>query len=214
MIAFSVPTSGAITIKRAGAFDHESVIKTAEEAVNVALNKLAQGNYVTLAAGETLDVAGISATFTGPAPASGLGGPSQKIAYNVMFGRQYKGIPVLGPPTLAVLDADANLSTFRKGWRDIAGEGASVPLATSTEIDSRRDALKSKFLTVTESTCGYTEDPDTNSTQPAAGVGCHYRYFNAAAAGSPGQGQEDWVNAAADGNARMRGLRKAIGTGS
>jgi hypothetical protein len=74
--------------------------------------------------------------------------------------------------------------------------------------------LKTKFLTLIESTCGYAEDPDTGATQPAAGVGCQYRYYDPMAAGSLAQGQEDWVNAAADANAKMRGVRRAFPTGS
>ncbi len=195
--AFANPESGAFTIKRPIGEERRSSIRDAAEAVAVSLDAVANAGLLELAPKESLEVLGVTARMHGGSSESAKQ-EGEAVAYRVLLGRAYGGVPVIGPPTMVTLDSAGQLSAFRKGWRDIVGESGRVAVVGQSVADSRRDQLMSSRLALKHNRCGYIEDPDAGALQGSPGVGCVYTYLNPAASDPLQREVEDWVNLADD----------------
>ncbi len=178
--AGAFPESTTLLLRHASTkLPHLTRVKDSTEAVNIALAFIADHSLLSLQHGEGLDVINVQALFQSESDEAGFG-PVEKVAYHVVFGHTYEGMPIDGGMVLVVLDSDGNVSTFHKAWRDIIGE-TRVKLASESTIQSRRDPGKVAYLVEKERTCVLTEDPDPGAIHDAAGVACKFVYFDPSA---------------------------------
>lgn len=199
-----------------------TIFNDAEEMIEAALEQLADSGLITLAPNESLDVVGViqhhefesKVLEDGQLQAinyenseEGGGTPSSlPTDCRVLFGRRYKGIPIIGPPLAVRLDASGRMVGISKLWRDIAGEStSSLELLESNEIETNRSEVLSSNLPLKRITCGYVEDSPINLRQEAAGVGCNYVYEVAEGRGTLNEEINEWVNIARDRSVPLNG---------
>ncbi len=205
--------TGTHVVKRLGVPRGATVVEDAEQAVNLALEAVAEAGLISLATHESLDVVGIASThYAGwfenggelepvhfEDPHSGALVTQYKSDYTVYFGRRYRGVPILGPTLAVRLDADGEMAAFMKGWRDISGETAPVTILAGDEVTTAASAAAEAAddaLTLKNAVCGFTEG--TDPAQAAAGIGCSVVYENAKAIGTLAETKTEWVSLAED----------------
>jgi len=123
----------------------------------------------------------------------------------VHFGRRFRGVPVIGQTLGVKLDADGNLISFQKEWRDIASESGKsnlVSLRSASDIvAAAEDQLKRAEQEEVESMqCGYVEG-DASFAQSEAGIGCQVIVRNFNVTEPMSSRRVVWVNASAADNA-------------
>lgn len=203
--------SGSFVVKKLGVPRTATIVKDAEEAVNLALDGVAKSGLIALAEHETLDVVGVASThyagwidnggeevdpvyFTNPGSEEPV--TEYKSDYTVYFGRRYRGVPIIGPSLGVRLDAKGEMVAFMKGWRDINGETEPAVVLDSVDVAALSAAAADDALELKGTTCGFTEGSD--SAQTAAGIGCALLYENAEAMGTLAEEKVEWVNLAED----------------
>jgi hypothetical protein len=218
--AYVSKSSGAFAV---GIHDTEMepiVVENAEEAVNLALEQIANLDILDLAIDESLDVIAISSTHyagwheneqgeTVPLYLSVEGSSEPvtefKSSYKVVFGRRYRGVPIIDSKLVVRLDHKGRLASFKRRWRDIDEEmsNASKPveLLSDSEILASQTLANEEDFELDGVQCGYVEASASGYAQSSAGVGCKYYYYNEKEKGTLAGGRAEWVNIAADGEA-------------
>jgi hypothetical protein len=166
-----------------------SKIADAEEAVNLALEQVADKDLLELGENETLDVVSVGITMNAAwfdnngttEPVYFETGKGQEPVtefasdYTVSFGRRYKGVPIIGPTLVVRLEAQGRMAAFMKNWRDIEEEdGEQVDLLSENEKEKKKKEGLEEDLELEHTVCGYMEAPGDSYHQDAAGIGCEY----------------------------------------
>ena len=218
--AYISKSSGAFAV---GIYDTDTgptIVKNAEEAVNLALGQIADLDILKLAAGESLDVIAISSTHnvgwrvtqegeTLPLylDVEGSAKPVTefKSSYSVVFGRRFRDVPIIDSKLVIRLDHKGRLVSFKRRWRDIdegkSGKNTPVALLSDSEVVAARKLAGDPDFELEGVQCGYVEASVSGYTQSSAGIGCKYLYFNEKKRSSLAAGRAEWVNIAADNEA-------------
>ncbi len=220
-LAYSEKNTGSAVIHRIYTNKHPTSVEGADDAVNRALEAVVKTNLLTLHPDETLDIISITATHYALYGDDEAGNPvsvafqfnnGMKEAvsefqdeYMVHFGRRFRGVPVIGQTLGVKLDADGNLISFQKEWRDIASESGKsnlVSLRSASDIvAAAEDQLKRAEQEEVESMqCGYVEG-DASFAQSEAGIGCQVIVRNFNVTEPMSSRRVVWVNASAADNA-------------
>lgn len=199
-----------------------SSVRDAKDAVNRALDQIAELGLVQLAPDETLDLFGVASTHYAGWSAENDGAEAKPVMffegdgkpvtsyeseYTVSFGRRYRGIPIEGADMSATLDATGRMVRFARAWRAIVGERAMpVTLLSETEVASRHDPNLAG-LQLKEMRCGFLESSSLTYKQEAPGVGCVYEYDNPEGRGTLAGMRYDRISLTDDPSVPLEGER-------
>lgn len=154
-----------------------------KKAVQAALHFIAEKKVVGLIEGETLDILSVSAVKNALTEV-GKDEPLEEFLsdYYIIFGRRYRGIPVIGSRILVRLKSDGKVAALEKSWRPI--ESASdKPARISKKPLQTLIAKEPKFkrysekpvnpedIAIVRRRCGYIEAP-VSYRQAALRPGC------------------------------------------
>ncbi len=213
-LAYSEKNTGSAVIHRIYTNKHPTSLEGAEDAVNRALEEVVENSLLTLHPDETLDIVSITSTHYAIYGDDAEGNPASvrfqfngeneavsefQDEYMVHFGRRFRGVPVIGQTLGVKLDADGNLISFQKRWRDIASEsGKSTVFSLRSANDifaTAEDQLKKAEQEEVESMqCGYVEG-DASFAQSEAGIGCQVIVRNFDVREAMSSNRVVWVNA-------------------
>ena len=213
-LAYSEKNTGSAVIHRIYTNKHPTSLEGAEDAVNRALEEVVENSLLTLHPDETLDIVSITSTHYAIYGDDAEGNPASvrfqfngeneavsefQDEYMVHFGRRFRGVPVIGQTLGVKLDADGNLISFQKEWRDIASESGKsnlVSLRSASDIvAAAEDQLKRAEQEEVESMqCGYVEG-DASFAQSEAGIGCQVIVRNFDVREAMSSNRVVWVNA-------------------
>jgi len=161
-------------------------IESTEDAVEIALNYVAEMKLVDLQEDETLDVVFVSQVMNA-AVDDGEKEPflSYPSDYFVSFGRRYRGIPVVNSYVTLRIGEEGRLLGVQKNWRRISGELEAVEVDESLlEQMIIEQLLEKEIITEEEDMetieivnvcCGYVEGYISNA-QDSMGLGCLVNY--------------------------------------
>ncbi len=124
--------TGALTMKRYVPTREATVVKNGEDAVNRALEKIAESGLLRMHEHETLDIVSIAATknagwvrnddviepvhfyFEGVSKETEEAVTEYTSDYTVYFGRRYRGVPIIGPTLAVRLDHNGEMVALMK----------------------------------------------------------------------------------------------------
>jgi len=154
-----------------------------KEAVQTALQFIAEKKVAELIEGESLDILFVSAVKNALTEV-GKGVPTEEFLsdFYVVFGRRYRGVPVIDSRLMVRLNSEGKVFALEKSWRSVEGvsdKSARVskkPLQTSIIQDPKfkrysEKSVKSEDITIVHRRCGYLEAP-VNYRQAALRPGC------------------------------------------
>lgn len=154
-----------------------------KEAVQMAIHFIAEKKIVGLIEGETVDILSVSAVKNALTEV-GKDEPLEEFLsdYYIIFGRRYRGIPVIGSRILVRLKSDGKVAALEKSWRPI--ESASdkpariikKPLQTLIAKEPKFKRYSEKpvnpeDIAIVRRRCGYIEAP-VSYRQAALRPGC------------------------------------------
>ncbi|MDY6854376.1 MAG: hypothetical protein SWO11_06655 [Thermodesulfobacteriota bacterium] len=151
------------------------VVKTSfgdfKDAVNTALETLAETEIVRLVEGEELDILSVSAVKNAVANVEKPDPPQELFIseYYISFGRRFNGIPIIGSYLVVRLDGEKRPVMVKMNWREIVGTGEVVE-PVKKEIhqvlaehpDYRKacgEQKESRDIVITQMQSGYIEAP-------------------------------------------------------
>lgn len=220
-LAWVAKDSGALTLQRYPDKLEVSVVKDAEEAVQIAARELGKLGMWDLAEDVTLDIVSVSATMNASwdphpdgtltavpvrHPLTGEDVTQYLSQHMVVFGRRFKGIPIERGALKVIIGAQGDLLGVLQEWREIIGEDdAGIAIDSSTTIEGRRDPQKAK-LPLDTRVCAYFEASFVGWTQESPGVGCFYRSIVPGGIGL-GRIQTDFVSMTSDPTVSLTGQR-------
>lgn len=213
--------TGAITLRRHDVDRGPSSIENETKAVEMALERVAEADLLSLSPDESLDLVGVHQTRYATYPTRGPDGePDVEKAlsegtiphvgeYTVYFGRRYRGVPIVGSGLGVRLDAQGKLVAFMKRWRDIEGVDEAVELLGETQIGRKRSQVFNDNYPLHRVACGYFEDSSTvGIRQSSAGVGCELIYTNPDAVEESQKYLQERINISSDTSLSLRGVRR------
>ncbi len=224
-VAWAAQTSGAYSIKNHNKKIGRTVVIDAEDAVNRALEQVADMEVLKMAKNETLDVVAVNATYN--ATWTEVDGEIQaavfldkygknpvtqyKSEYTVYFGRKYKGVPIIGPSLGVRLDSSGKMVALMKNWRDILGEDDTyVDILSPTQIENSKNSRFSKSHEVQSMKCGYVEANAYGYEQTTPGIGCQLIHHDETKAGTLNEEAEEWINISTEKNLSLTGKKVEI----
>jgi hypothetical protein len=181
--------SGAYSVSDSEAgMSQSSTLKDHRQAVRLALRHIVSKGLIQTVDGEQLDVVSVHQIETAATYAD-ESEPflRQSSDYIVVFGRRYRGIPVIGSYLLVRLGPEGELTGARKVWREITGLRGGETQVVSERIpeliraqleqtDAFVKAQNGEGIKIVNTACGYIEAYVSNR-QEVMGLGCvvHYR---------------------------------------
>jgi hypothetical protein len=154
-----------------------------KEAVQVALHFIAEKKVVDLTEGETLDIIFVSAVKNALTE-FGKAEPLEEFLsdYYIIFGRRYRGIPVIGSRIMVRLKSDGKIAALERSWRPIESVSdkpariSKKPLQALIAQDPKfkqysKKPVNPEDIAVIRRRCGYLEAP-VSYQQAALRPGC------------------------------------------
>ena len=154
-----------------------------KEAVQMALHFIAEKKIVELIEGETLDILFVSAVKNALTEV-GKDTPLEEFLsdYYIIFGRRYRGIPVIGSRIMVRLKSDGKVAALEKSWRPIESVSdkparvSKKPLQALIAQDPKlmrysKKPVNPEDIVIVRRRCGYMEAP-VSYRQAALRPGC------------------------------------------
>ena len=137
-----------------------------EDLVNIALDFIVSKGLLSLASGEELTVENTgtirSATYDATDPAGPVLDGEAIMGYTVIFGRTFRGIPVIGSQIRVDINTDGSVQGFKNLMRPIVSAGEDVPILDEDEIRGKieEERIYRHFpekYKIKDIACGYIE---------------------------------------------------------
>jgi len=195
ILAFQGPDVALWVSRASGAFKltrtRHSMATTASidahEALQIALEHVAEEQLVQLADGEELDVLFVSAVMNAVGYEDDVPVDAFLSDHYVGFGRRYRGVPVVGSQLVLRLDGQGDVAMIHKVWRRVQqfdtaeARVTRTPLeeliVTAPEFQERLSGTRvaAGDIHIVERRCGYLEAP-VDSLQRELRPGCEVAF--------------------------------------
>jgi hypothetical protein len=143
------------------------------EAIQVALDYVANHQLIERVDGELVDLIAVSAVENALTQADVPDTPLERFRsdYYVMFGRRFRGVPVIGSELVVRLGGNGEVAMVRRNWRRIVEVGAELMTVSTNSVaaliarDARVQARDNQppvtplAISIVSMKCGYIEAP-------------------------------------------------------
>ena len=154
-----------------------------KEAVQTALQFIAEKKVAELIEGETLDILFVSAVKNALTEV-GKGVPMEEFLsdFYVVFGRRYRGVPIIGSRLTVRLNSEGKVAALEKSWRPIKAVSEKPARIREKQLQAlivqdpkfkrySEKPVNPEDIVIAHHRCGYLEGP-VNYRQEALRPGC------------------------------------------